>query len=417
MSGGSPSRSLRSRPVHLVERAQCGQRVLRAEGRGRNAHSGTPHGRSQGHLFWHTWPPSERRPSDDHGTGFPAPAEQGLPRFRVGQKPVESVSRPDGGRGGEPGGVRGGGGWRRGAGGRVVASLSVVAATTGPMTTSHPPQAPALSPNSRFPRLARTRRGAVRPRWREAAAGGAAGGPGSRGCPDWTVRDLVAHVGQVQRFWGGHGRGGAGRPAAVGRGWSAKPSRWATCLAWSSASTDVLLNAPGATPVLNAAAGTWWGGVGESGDGGLGRPAPGPGGGGPRPGRAGGGWCGAGPLPPAPLAVGRGGRVPACRLRLDGRLAATRRPGFALVSDEGPSWTLILDATGASAVRGGPGRGAAAPARTFAGSGPAICCWRCTGGAPWGRRHPAGDRGTRRWCGSWWSGRRWADPVPSLTEG
>ena len=40
----------------------------------------------------------------------------------------------------------------------------------------------------------------------------------------------------------------------------------------------------------------------------------------------------------------------------------------ALVADEGPAWTLILDATGASAVRSGPGEGPEAGATL---SGPA----------------------------------------------
>jgi len=59
-------------PVHLVERAQCGQRVLRAEGRGREMLTAVRRTVvAKATLFWHTWPPSERRPSDDHGTGFP----------------------------------------------------------------------------------------------------------------------------------------------------------------------------------------------------------------------------------------------------------------------------------------------------------------------------------------------------------
>jgi uncharacterized protein (TIGR03083 family) len=183
------------------------------------------------------------------------------------------------------------------------------------------------------------------------------------GCPDWTVRDLVTHVGQVQRFWASVvAAGPATRPPAPEAVPDASPT--GELSAWSARSTAVLLDA------LRAAGPdrecwTWWSGSGSPATSGAvarhqvqeaavhardaqdaaGAPEP---------------------LPPALavdavdefLHVGFGA--------MDGWPHAPAR--VALISEEGPAWTLILDATGASAVRGGPGDG---PAPGAAVTGPA----------------------------------------------
>lgn len=95
---------------------------------------------------------------------------------------------------------------------------------------------------------------------REAVRGG---GPEARvpGCPDWSVRDLVAHLGQVQRFWAavvaaGPAEGPPEEKSVAGR----EPS--GDLLEWSAESTEVLLSA------LRAAGPdrqcwTWWAASGE----------------------------------------------------------------------------------------------------------------------------------------------------------
>ncbi|MEV6006497.1 maleylpyruvate isomerase family mycothiol-dependent enzyme [Streptomyces sp. NPDC051976] len=172
------------------------------------------------------------------------------------------------------------------------------------------------------------------------------------GCPDWTVRDLVAHVGQVQRFWAATvAAGPALRPPSDEAVGATEPA--GDLLAWSAASTALLLDALRAagpdTPCW-----TWWAESGNPATSGsvarhqvqeaavhardaqeaAGAPEP---------------------LPPALavdavdefLHVGFGS--------MDGWPHSPAR--VALVADEGAAWTLILDATGASAVRGGPGDG------------------------------------------------------------
>lgn len=174
------------------------------------------------------------------------------------------------------------------------------------------------------------------------------------GCPDWTVRDLVAHVGQVQRFWAATvAAGPALRPPSDEAVGATEPA--GDLLAWSAASTALLLDALRAagpeTPCW-----TWWAESGNPATSGsvarhqvqeaavhardaqeaAGAPEP---------------------LPPALavdavdefLHVGFGS--------MDGWPHSPAR--VALVADEGAAWTLILDATGASAVRGGPGDGPA----------------------------------------------------------
>jgi uncharacterized protein (TIGR03083 family) len=75
-------------------------------------------------------------------------------------------------------------------------------------------------------------------------------------CPDWTIRDLIVHIGEVQRFWAGNLRAqDASSP------WRAPPDRPASdadLVSWMRASTDLLLSAlrdvGAASPCW-----TWWG--------------------------------------------------------------------------------------------------------------------------------------------------------------
>jgi uncharacterized protein (TIGR03083 family) len=75
------------------------------------------------------------------------------------------------------------------------------------------------------------------------------------GCPDWSVRDLVAHLGEVQRFWAAAVTAGpADGPPDEGQ---VDRTPGADLLAWSAGCTEVLLGA------LRAAGPdrpcwTWW---------------------------------------------------------------------------------------------------------------------------------------------------------------
>jgi uncharacterized protein (TIGR03083 family) len=75
-------------------------------------------------------------------------------------------------------------------------------------------------------------------------------------CPDWSFRDLILHIGQVQRFWAGNLRA---RDASVP--WRAPPDRPASdadLASWMRSSTDDLLEAM--ADVGDAApCWTWWG--------------------------------------------------------------------------------------------------------------------------------------------------------------
>lgn len=235
------------------------------------------------------------------------------------------------------------------------------------MTTSHSPE-----PGSRFPAprfadwldLIEERSAALR----KAAE---AAGPQSRvpGCPDWTVRDLVAHLGEVQRFWAAVvAAGPALRPPADEAVGDTSPS--GDLLAWSGRSTAVLLEALRAAGP-GTACWTWWAESGNPATAGAvarhqvqeaavhardaqeaaGAPEPLP----------------AGLAVDAVdefLHVGFGS--------MDGWPNSPAR--VALIADEGAAWTLILDSTGASAVRGGPHDGL--------GAGPDGGSRRAPGGGP-----------------------------------
>jgi uncharacterized protein (TIGR03083 family) len=71
------------------------------------------------------------------------------------------------------------------------------------------------------------------------------------GCPDWTVRDLVVHVGQVQRSWAAKVLAGAAGAPPV----DDVPD--GDLLSWSEASTDVLTTAL-ADVGPDAECLTWW---------------------------------------------------------------------------------------------------------------------------------------------------------------
>ncbi|KRV50342.1 hypothetical protein AQ490_14685 [Wenjunlia vitaminophila] len=82
---------------------------------------------------------------------------------------------------------------------------------------------------------------------RSAALRGAAAGPADLevrvpGCPDWSLRDLVAHLGFVQRFWAATIAAGP-RDAPPNRAAIDGADPHGDLVAWSSESTDLLLAA------------------------------------------------------------------------------------------------------------------------------------------------------------------------------
>src|SRR5882724_9580833 len=64
-------------------------------------------------------------------------------------------------------------------------------------------------------------------------------------CPEWTLFDLVRHLGQVHRFWAAIAAAGPfARPAkSASEGAPAAPREREALLAWSAASTQQLLHA------------------------------------------------------------------------------------------------------------------------------------------------------------------------------
>jgi uncharacterized protein (TIGR03083 family) len=234
--------------------------------------------------------------------------------------------------------------------------MSAVAARTDRMTTSRFPD-PGFATRLE---LIGERSAALR-----AAAGAGDFGAQVPGCPDWAVRDLVTHLGEVQRFWAAVVTAGpALRPPDQDPAPGAAPAD-GLLLEWSHESTGILLDALRAAGP-DAECWTWWAESGNAATAGAvarhqvqeaavhARDAQ-EAAGGPHP------------LPPDLavdavdefLHVGFGS--------MDGWPYAPAR--VALVADEGASWTLILDGTGASAVRGGAGGTVAGAGATV--SGPA----------------------------------------------
>ncbi|AGL15693.1 maleylpyruvate isomerase family mycothiol-dependent enzyme [Actinoplanes sp. N902-109] len=74
------------------------------------------------------------------------------------------------------------------------------------------------------------------------------------GCPDWNVRDLVVHLGNVHRLWAAAVEAGpaAGPPAVIG---DREPAD--DLLDWSAVSTTLLLDALRAAPP-DRGCWTWW---------------------------------------------------------------------------------------------------------------------------------------------------------------
>jgi uncharacterized protein (TIGR03083 family) len=172
------------------------------------------------------------------------------------------------------------------------------------------------------------------------------------GCPDWTTRDLAAHLGGVQRFWAATvAAGPARRPPLEGAVADSEPS--GELLAWSARSTALLLDALRAAGP-DSPCWTWWA---ESG----------------HPATAGAvarhqvqeaavhtrdAQETAGAAEPLPSGVALDALDEFLHVgfgSMDGWPHSPAR--VVLAADEGPQWTLILDSTGASAVRGGPGDG------------------------------------------------------------
>jgi uncharacterized protein (TIGR03083 family) len=79
-------------------------------------------------------------------------------------------------------------------------------------------------------------------------------------CPDWTVRDLVAHLGEVQLFWAAVvAAGPAAAPPDADEAHGSLPG--ADLIAWSADATDKLVRAlTGAGP--DRSCWTWWTGTG-----------------------------------------------------------------------------------------------------------------------------------------------------------
>jgi uncharacterized protein (TIGR03083 family) len=92
-------------------------------------------------------------------------------------------------------------------------------------------------------------------------AAAADAGPEARvpGCPDWSVRDLVAHLGEVQRFWAAVVSAGPadGPPADIPGDEAPASGAVEDLIAWSAAATEELARA-----LAEAGPGrpcwTWW---------------------------------------------------------------------------------------------------------------------------------------------------------------
>jgi uncharacterized protein (TIGR03083 family) len=181
------------------------------------------------------------------------------------------------------------------------------------------------------------------------------------GCPDWSLRDLVSHLGQVQRFWSVVVRAGQadGPPPSE---LIADPEPRGDLLEWSAESTMMLLAAlTEAGP--DAPCWTWWPGSGAPQTSGavarhqveeaavhaydaqetIGKPEP------------------------VPAAVAVDGVAEFLQVTYGSEGAWPHRPArVAFASTEGPSWTLDLTPAGARLDPAGVGVDAAG-----AGGGPA----------------------------------------------
>jgi len=98
---------------------------------------------------------------------------------------------------------------------------------------------------------------------RSAALRAAAAGAGLEarvpGCPDWSVRDLVAHLGEVQRFWAAVVSAGPadGPPADIPGDEAPAAGAAEDLMAWSAAATEALVRAL-AEAGQDRPCWTWW---------------------------------------------------------------------------------------------------------------------------------------------------------------
>jgi uncharacterized protein (TIGR03083 family) len=67
-------------------------------------------------------------------------------------------------------------------------------------------------------------------------------------CPDWTVADLVWHLGEVHWFWGTDVEMRATDPEAVEQAKPARPATYADILSWGRAQADRMIRILAATP-------------------------------------------------------------------------------------------------------------------------------------------------------------------------
>ena len=81
-------------------------------------------------------------------------------------------------------------------------------------------------------------------------------------CPEWTLRDLVQHLGTVHRFWAvavAAGPADAAPAQTASEGVTAAPREREALLAWSAESTEQLLSALRDSGP-DRGCWTWWGG-------------------------------------------------------------------------------------------------------------------------------------------------------------
>ena len=76
-------------------------------------------------------------------------------------------------------------------------------------------------------------------------------------CPEWTLFDLVQHLGNVHRFWAAAVHAGPAATAPAGKGSEAAPRELEALLAWSAESTEQLLSALRETGP-DRECWTWW---------------------------------------------------------------------------------------------------------------------------------------------------------------
>ncbi|WP_225846068.1 maleylpyruvate isomerase family mycothiol-dependent enzyme [Streptomyces sp. HPF1205] len=185
------------------------------------------------------------------------------------------------------------------------------------------------------------------------------------GCPDWTVRDLVAHLGEVQLYWAASvAAGPATRPPSDEAVGETAPSD--DLLTWSARCTKTLVGAL-RTAGPDRGCWTWWADSDNPSTAGAvarhqvqeaavhARDA----------------QEAAGVPEPIPAALAVDALDEFLHVEFGSMDGWPNSPArVALITDEGPAWTLVLDPTGASAVRAAPGTGVPDGARGRTSVGP-----------------------------------------------